>query len=103
MLRHICIRRLVEAHVTVADLNKMETTDRLLVSFLVVLGRREKTRLGDSAGCDRPNDSRACPGHTLEKSSAVNAIFVIVIVKNVLIVTSALGRHGFALLIPPLV
>src|ERR1700740_1816673 len=86
----------------VADLNEVQARMGALVSFLAVLRRREKTRLRNSSGRDCPHNSGAGPGHALEESSAVDAVFLIVVIKNVLIVGPALGSHEFPLFIESL-
>src|SRR5580692_6899596 len=70
--RYIGIRRLIKPHVTVADLDEVEFSLRLLH----VLAKRLRRQ---NAAAERPENAGACPSHAIQKPAAVNAIGVVVV------------------------
>src|SRR5271165_1215459 len=70
--RHIRVGRLVETHVTVADLNKAEVSAMAGVS-IGVPGECLRNR---NAAAHGPDQSSAGPSHALQKSASVDAIVV---------------------------
>jgi hypothetical protein len=95
---YIGIRRLVETHVAVTDLNEMQIAAGLLIGTSTVLALSEYGGFGNASRRDRPHDSRAGPSHAFEESSAIHAVLMFGIVKTVVIARRAFGRHRFALL-----
>src|ERR1700689_18587 len=72
--RYIRICRLIEAHMTVADLDKTEPTRTSAGRLLP-----EGLRTGDAGGANAPHHAGSCPCHTLEKSAAIDTVVLMIV------------------------
>ncbi len=90
----IGIRRLVEAHMAVADLDEVEFSLRGILLVLAEGLRRE-----DSAA-HGPEDAGSRPGHALQKAAAVNAVVVVVVSNQVRHVSPRKDVYGLLFAYP---
>src|SRR5437762_1484312 len=74
----VFIRFFAKADVAVADLREGE----IAAGFRVRGRLAERARRKDSAAADRPDHARADPGHAFEKSAAVDAVVILLVMSH---------------------